>query len=116
MKVKELVGRQIQIARKRKGLTQEEVAERIGITPKYLSSIERGQANPTLDLIMNLAESIKVPVGDFFDVAEEMKDRPELIRRLTTLTQKASDETLRTTLKVLGFFDRSLGGVSGRKE
>ncbi|MBL3700359.1 helix-turn-helix domain-containing protein [Leucobacter luti] len=31
------------------GLTQEQLAERIGVTPRYLAALERGERNVTLD-------------------------------------------------------------------
>lgn len=31
------------------GMTQEQLAERIGVTPRYLAALERGERNVTLD-------------------------------------------------------------------
>lgn len=31
------------------GITQEQLAERIGVTPRYLAALERGERNVTLD-------------------------------------------------------------------
>lgn len=31
------------------GLTQEQLAERIGVTPRYLAALERGERNVTMD-------------------------------------------------------------------
>ena len=43
MDTKQLVGARIKALRMKKGLTQEEFAEVVGINPKYLSGIERGK-------------------------------------------------------------------------
>jgi len=48
MDVKQMIGSRIKEIRTKKGFTQEQLAEKIDISPKYLSSIERGKENPTL--------------------------------------------------------------------
>ncbi len=106
MDVKALIGKRFQDARKGKGLTQEAVSEKIGISPKYLSSIERGQANPTLDLLLTLAETLRTPIWDLFDVAEELKGRDDLRRLLASLLQKADETTLRAVVKLLRLLPR----------
>ena len=40
--VQKIIGRRIQEIRKQKGLTQEQMAERVNISPHYLSALERG--------------------------------------------------------------------------
>ena len=55
MDAKRVLGRRLKTLRKRVALTQEELAERAGINPKYISGIERGRENPTLDTLLRLA-------------------------------------------------------------
>lgn len=45
-----------------KKLTQEHVAERAGINPKYLGEIERGLKSPTAPVVYKLATALSVPV------------------------------------------------------
>ena len=42
------VGKRIQEMRQLKGMTQLELAQKLGMTPKYISNIECGGKNPTL--------------------------------------------------------------------
>lgn len=46
--------------RKRRKLTQADVANRVGITATYLSQIETGQRNPTLAVVVGLARALGV--------------------------------------------------------
>jgi len=48
-------------------LSQEALADRCGFARSYLSRIERGRANPSLDAIETLATGLKVRVGELFD-------------------------------------------------
>lgn len=42
-------------ARKEKGLTQKEIAEKIGTKQSVISRLEKGQANPTVSFLKKLA-------------------------------------------------------------
>ena len=49
--------RQLRIAR---GLTQERFAERSGFSQQYISDLERGQRNPTVVSLYELAQALGV--------------------------------------------------------
>jgi transcriptional regulator with XRE-family HTH domain len=51
---------------KRPFLSQEALADRCGFARTYMSRIERGKANPSLDAIETLAGGLKVAVVDLF--------------------------------------------------
>src|SRR3989338_7076055 len=68
METKKVVGMRIKSLRRARGYSQERLAEIIGINPKYLSSIERGEENPTLDLLMRLSQGLKVEMQEIFKV------------------------------------------------
>jgi DNA-binding XRE family transcriptional regulator len=55
--IKQMIGARIKEIRTKKGITQEQLSERMEINPKYLSSIERGKENPTLNTLIKLLES-----------------------------------------------------------
>ena len=54
------MGDGIRWQRKRAGLTQEKLAERIDINPVYMGQIERGYRVPTVDVLLRLARALKV--------------------------------------------------------
>ena len=62
-----VIGGRIREIRAQKGMTQEQLAGKIGIDPKYLSSIERGRENPTLNTLLGLSKALEpgrvVPSG-----------------------------------------------------
>jgi transcriptional regulator with XRE-family HTH domain len=71
------LGAQLRTARTRRQLTQEALAERVGIHPGYLGSIERGRRNVPLDTLCRLAWALRV------DPHELLRPVPEK-RRATT--------------------------------
>lgn len=52
----------IRAARRSKGLTQEDVADRIRRTPESLSNLERGQAVPSVETVIALCEVLEIPI------------------------------------------------------
>jgi transcriptional regulator with XRE-family HTH domain len=74
-----LLGQRVKHLRRLRRYTQEQLAERIEINPKYLSSIERGVENPTLDLLIRLANGLQVDLYELFQFEEGAP--PALLRR-----------------------------------
>ena len=50
--------------RELQAMTQEELAERSGISATYVGFIERGDSVPTLTIILQLAEALRVKAVD----------------------------------------------------
>jgi transcriptional regulator with XRE-family HTH domain len=60
---RERLGHVIRDRRIAQGLSQAELARRIGITPSALSQVERGVRGPSGDTLMRLWEALEVPFG-----------------------------------------------------
>ncbi len=58
------LGKAVREYRFKKGLTQQEVADKCGLDISYVGGIERGQRNPTLGVIHGLASVLGVKVSD----------------------------------------------------
>ncbi|MFE8604825.1 helix-turn-helix transcriptional regulator [Archangium violaceum] len=52
--------------REKRGLTQEQAAEMIGVHPKSMPRIEGGTANPTVATLVAASVAYGVPLRDFF--------------------------------------------------
>ena len=52
------IGRLVQRARKDKSWTQANLAQRVGVTPEYISHIERGIRTPAVDLAKRIADAL----------------------------------------------------------
>lgn len=60
MDMRKLVGDNCARIRKERGLTQEQLAERCGLSQQYLSDLERGKRNPTIVTIYEIAQALGV--------------------------------------------------------
>ena len=52
----------LRVERARKKITQERLAEMADITPEYLARIEAGKYNPTLVVVVKLAEALDINI------------------------------------------------------
>lgn len=67
------IGAKIVYYRKIRGLTQEELAELVGISPQYLSRIENGNYHKSvsLSILMKIAEKLNVTMVQLMKDIEE---------------------------------------------
>lgn len=61
-----MLGAQVREIRRARGLTQEALAEQLGVSPRYLAGVERGERNLTLDSVDALAEQLGVEARELF--------------------------------------------------
>ena len=65
--IKILFGRKIKEYRKKKNLTQAQLAELVNVDDKHISCIESGKNFPSSDLIERLANSLSIEPKDLFE-------------------------------------------------
>ena len=68
MKLRQIVARNLRVLRKRKGLSQEELAFQAGINRNYVGQIEREEKSPTVDILEKLARPLEIDAVAFFVV------------------------------------------------
>jgi transcriptional regulator with XRE-family HTH domain len=61
------LGQRVRILRRRRDLTQEQLAEATHLSANYISGIERGLYSPSLTTLAVLADALGVEIKDLFD-------------------------------------------------
>lgn len=64
---REVFARNVRRARRLKDLSQESLALELGMSRPYLSSVERGTRNVSIDNMGKLADALGVPLRDLVD-------------------------------------------------
>lgn len=67
MKLTDFLGEQVKSRRKALGLSQEEFAEKSGVSMALVSEIERGVANPTLSTLEKISQHLDVQAAQLID-------------------------------------------------
>ena len=69
--MKELVSNQVYELRNQLGLTQEALAEKVGITRQTVIAIEKGNYTPSVLLALKIAKLFKKSVEEVFKISYE---------------------------------------------
>lgn len=66
-KILENLGKNLKKYRLESGLTQEELAEKVGIHPTYVGKLESGKNNPSAKLLFKISRALKIKLYNIFD-------------------------------------------------
>lgn len=100
MDLKKDFGMRLKELRSKKGITQYQLAEIVGIDPKHMSHIETGRSFPKADLIEKFAEALDVEYTKLFKT-EHLQDKEILLRQIISLLKRASEEELKNIYKIV---------------
>ena len=89
-KLKLQIGSNIAAYRKRAGLTQAGLAEKINYSDKAVSKWERGESMPDVTTLMQLADQFEITVNDLLVDPNELPGNPgKLDKAMTQVSEKA---------------------------
>lgn len=69
--MEEIVKNNVHTLRTKIGITQEELAQKVGVTRQTIIAIERGNYTPSVLLALKLATTFSVSVESLFSIAYE---------------------------------------------
>ncbi len=69
-------GQAIKEARKAKGISRNQLADRLNIAPRYIASIENSGQHPSLQIFYELVTFLDVSVDQFFFQMRKRKNLP----------------------------------------
>jgi len=94
------LGEKIRYLRKSNDLTQQQLADKADIDYSYLGAIERGEKNPTLDIIEKIANGLEIEIYKLFFSIKGKEDISEKtdreINHIITLCSKKTKQVLHT--------------------
>ena len=93
------IGKAIKLVRKQKGLSQEQLGNKIGLSGNAISQIEIGATFPQKDNIKNICNALDIPVAYllFFCISDE--DLPEKSRAIFNALQQPIKDILIEDIK-----------------
>lgn len=95
-----VVGARVRKLREAAGLTQEDLGARSNLTPKFISKVENGHANPSIGVVARLCVGLNLPLSIFF--AEERDgDLARDLSHVMSLIGSESSERRAQAIRVL---------------
>jgi transcriptional regulator with XRE-family HTH domain len=95
------LGKRIQSVREKQGLTQEQLEEKTDVNTKYISAIERGKKNVTVNTLMKIAAGLNVEVYELFLLSEEIGSERAFKKAIESLLKEADTKSLKLCLEFL---------------
>ena len=96
------LGSVLKTARIEKGLTREQLAEIINITPRYLMSIENENKKPSYDVLFRLVRQLGISADTiFYPENQHVNTKVEQIVRLLHLCDDRDLNIVSATIKAL---------------
>lgn len=94
------IGKRIKIARIKKNLTQETVADRIGVTPQHVSNIETGNTSVSLTTLVAIANTLTVSVDELlYDTV--LISKPVFEKEAKEILEDCNEYEIRVLVDVL---------------
>ena len=93
------LGERIRKERLAVGITQEVLSEQAGISVSFLGQVERGERKPSLETVVNIANSLGVTV-DFLLSDSYRTSSNSLVDELTYLIRETPEKDIRTVIEV----------------
>jgi len=108
------LGSRIREERQRAGMTQEKLAEAAGCNESYIGQIERGYKNPSLEIIVNIANALNVTVDYLLAESVKVDQIDGLTDEIVALLKERDPDDVRfiltTTRLFLDLMDRKQTG------
>ncbi len=105
------IASRIRSARARAGFTRKQLAAASGASERYLARLEAGTGNPSIEMLMAVADALGLAVADLIPLGGE-RDRE--MAHVAQLLRRMPPERIRATLDWLGESPVGLGGKGRR--
>lgn len=99
-------GSRIRNIRMREQLTQEKLAERAEINVTYVSDIERGETNITLEMVERIAKAFNVDPKYLFEFTADTdeEETSDFLERIILMLQSAPKSKMRKIERLISLF------------
>ncbi|MFI8714525.1 helix-turn-helix domain-containing protein [Brevibacillus brevis] len=93
-----IVGERIRFLRKNRGLTQEQLGEKVGLPQSYIGGIERGEKNVSLETLERIIYALDVNPEEIFKsgMDKEKLQKDQLIDKITLKLEDRDSTEIKT--------------------
>ena len=110
------IGEQIKNYRKTEGLTQEQVANYLGVSTPAVNKWEKGNTYPDISLLPALARLLKIDMNELFSFREELTEKEigQFVNELSEVSLDSFTEAFEmasrkgvSSLRLINIYDRN---------
>lgn len=100
MKTLELFGKRIKELRKQHKITQEKLAELIGVEPQQICRIEKGSCFTTMETLEKFSKVFDVNIAELFKFSH-LSTKENLILKINELFENADEEQIKLIYRIV---------------
>lgn len=98
---KKMIGNVIKIARSENNITQEQLAEQVGLSTNYLSKVERGLNSTSAETLLKIIEYMNLTLEDFGITKNTDNNIGISKKELIELIIKCDNKTINNILPII---------------
>ena len=98
--IRKIIGNKIKVVRKNRKMTQYELAEKVGVDPKYISRIETGISYPSLSVVERIFDVLKINISQL-EKNDNFNDKKTLVDEISKKLQKTSVKNVRVIKNIV---------------
>lgn len=95
------IGAQLKEERLRIGMSQKELADKVSLTPSFLSQLENSQTGPSLSTYLQLCRALGVNPGQFLELSGKTSGTPWLLTKETIFSRPPVREDSASVYEVI---------------
>jgi transcriptional regulator with XRE-family HTH domain len=95
------IGQRIKDARKTRGWSQETLAEHVNIHATYMSQIETGKVNMTINILKSISDSLNISMRDLVSDSSEGDELSKLLKDVKTGYFKSDEKERNSYMKAV---------------
>ena len=104
--LKKILAENIKEKRRKRGLTQEKLAEKVGMSLQYLAMLELAQKFPSGDMLERIANALEIEAYELLSVAPSANNelenlRNDIICEVKTLNSTLADDITEKVIKAI---------------
>jgi transcriptional regulator with XRE-family HTH domain len=101
--VRKALGEKLRSLRKDRGLSQERLGHRAGLSGKFIGEVERGEKSVSVDSLYHVAKALEIPLRDLTDLRQDARParRTDVERLLHLVSGRKNPEQIRKAYEVL---------------
>lgn len=97
-----MLGHKIKEIRKKRGMTQEELAWKSGISLNFIGQIERGQKQPSIKTLKKISDMLEVAPSVFFEKITYVPPKEDLVvKKIQSLLKEGSEEDKKIIYRIV---------------
>jgi XRE family transcriptional regulator, regulator of sulfur utilization len=102
--VRRTLGDRLRNLRKERGLSQQRLGQRSGLSGKFIGEVERGEKSVSVDSLYHVSVALDIPLRDLTDMGPTRRSKgtnPEVEKLLALLSGPRKPEQVRRAYEVL---------------